>query len=573
MKDNDQIQWRPWGAEAFEDARRSSKPIFLSISAVWCHWCHVMDQESFEHPEVIRRLNRDFVPVRVDSDRRPDINQRYNMGGWPTVAVLDPEGELITGGTYLPTGELLRMLSIDAGDRDTQKVRSASEKASDPPSEPPRLDDGMIRTVAEALRRSFDPEFGGFGGPPKFPQPWGLELALDLWQRTGDLSWRTVLGTTLDHLRGGEIYDAVDGGFFRYATRGDWDRPHYEKLLEPNARMALVYLRASHLTGEVPYRATARGIIDYLYTHLQSETDGWFYGSQTADAEYYALSEEERLPALPPDPDRTLFVDQNAVAASALLSASRALEVPKWREDGLNLLGYLWEAARQSEGMMFHYIDSAPAHPGFLADQVQMITALLDAHELTGEGRYLGMAQKLHHVIGGVLWDGEKGGYWDRPGNHPAEGFLKIRMKSFVENAISAIALIRLFHFTGEESYRRQSQETLSYLATVYLNFKHHAAPFAVALERWLFPPDRLVVVGRRGEAAWMELVEAGHRLRSVWRVIIPLDADEDRDRIRALGFHPSERAAGYFCVGSSCLAPVSSREELERVAADLRHP
>src|SRR3972149_1798464 len=111
MKDQEAIQWRSWGTEAFREASDLGKPIFLSISATWCHWCHVMDEESFGHPEVIRRINTDFIPVRVDSDKRPDINSRYNMGGWPTVAILDAEGEVVTGGTYMPTGQLLSMLS------------------------------------------------------------------------------------------------------------------------------------------------------------------------------------------------------------------------------------------------------------------------------------------------------------------------------------------------------------------------------------------------------------------------------------------------------------------------------
>src|SRR3990172_9340177 len=111
MKNQETIQWRPWEAAAFELAKKEAKPIFLSISANWCHWCHVMDEEGFTHPEVIRRMNTDFIPVRVDSDKRPDINSRYNMGGWPTVAILDAEGEVVTGGTYMPTGQLLTMLS------------------------------------------------------------------------------------------------------------------------------------------------------------------------------------------------------------------------------------------------------------------------------------------------------------------------------------------------------------------------------------------------------------------------------------------------------------------------------
>jgi uncharacterized protein YyaL (SSP411 family) len=264
-RDHETIHWQLWEAEAFQQARNLAKPIFLSISAVWCHWCHVMDQESFTHPEVIRRINTDFIPVRVDSDKRPDINSRYNMGGWPTVAILNVEGKLIAGATYLPTPQLLTMLSSIA--REPQKktqVPSESKTQAPPPSLD--LDESMVQTVAGFLERTFDRSFGGFGAPPKFPQPWAIELALHLHAKTGEGKWIEMATLTLENMRNGGIYDHIDGGFFRYATRGDWDNPHYEKLLELNARMLSLYLQAYQLTGEMTYRVTAQGVLDYFFS-------------------------------------------------------------------------------------------------------------------------------------------------------------------------------------------------------------------------------------------------------------------------------------------------------------------
>ncbi|HXC61706.1 MAG TPA: DUF255 domain-containing protein, partial [Nitrospiria bacterium] len=250
MKDQETIKWRLWDTEAFQAARDLDKPIFLSISAVWCHWCHVMDEESFDHPEVIRRINTDFIPVRVDSDKRPDINSRYNMGGWPTVAILNSEGKVMAGGTYLPLGQLLTMLaSVKQEPNEIRQAPKETVVGADLRVCPGRpgplgIPDGSraaptesaVQTVGGFLERAFDSHFGGFGGAPKFPQPWAVELAFHLGLSTGEKKWLEMATLTLDNMRDGGIYDAVEGGFFRYATRGDWDNPHYEKLLETNAR-------------------------------------------------------------------------------------------------------------------------------------------------------------------------------------------------------------------------------------------------------------------------------------------------------------------------------------------------
>ena len=488
----EQIQWRSWGPEAFDDARRMSKLIFLSISATWCHWCHVMDQDSFDHPEVIRRLNRDFVPIRVDSDKRPDINSRYNMGGWPTVAILDADGRLIVGETYLQTGQLLAMLSV------IEKIPSA-RRADDSPKretlEPDRtalLDESIVQDVAGQLSRVFDPEFGGFGGPPKFPQPWAIALAFHLHHRTGDPKWLKMATLTLDNMRESGLYDRGDGGFFRYAIRGDWDSPHFEKLLEVNARMLSLYLEAYRLTGQVPYRSTAQGGMDYLFTTLAVEGQPWFYGSQSADEDYYAQSEEDRMGAEPPPLDRTLYVDHNATTASALLTAYSVLGDEKYQSAALRLIDFLWQHARQPELGMFHYNDGTLSLVGHLSDQAGMITALVDAFETTGIKRYLDQALELLEIMDRHLWDGEQGGYWDLPAGSDREGILKIRIKPFVENSSAAMALTRLLHLTGREVHRKRAEAVLMHLSTVYKPYKHHAAPFALALERFLFPSRTL---------------------------------------------------------------------------------
>lgn len=566
MKDEETIDWRPWSAEVFQQARHEAKPIFLSISATWCHWCHVLDEESFAHPEVVRRINSDFIPVRVDSDKRPDINSRYNMGGWPTVAVLDARGEVKIGGTYMPTGQLLSILSdVKQGISNRIELDSGKKPAVLPQA--PRVEDWMVQIVAGFLERAFDRNFGGFGGPPKFPQSWAIELAFHLHVRTGEKKWLEMATLTLDNMREGALYDPPEGGFFRYSASDDWDNPHYEKLLEVNAQMLSLYLKAYLLTGQMTYRATAHGVLNYLFSTMAVEGEAWFCGSQSADSDYYIQSEEERVWADSPPLDHTIYTDRNARVASALLMAHHVLGDYGYLDKSFKLINFLWERCYQPGQGMFHYDDGKLSLGGYLSDQVYMITALMDAFEAMGIRSYLDRAKDLFESMDRHLWDREEGGYWDLPADSEALGLLRVRIKPFVENAVAAMALTRLFHVTGEEIYWRRSEALLGYLATVFKSYKHQAAPFAVAVERFLQPPHQITLVGKRGDTRWVDLLRSAHLLKSPWKVVLPLDLEQDLDRIRSLGYSPSNEPLAYLCVGKTCLPPVSRPEDLDHAA------
>jgi uncharacterized protein YyaL (SSP411 family) len=492
MNGQETVRWRPWGDDAFARAREEGKRIFLSISASWCHWCHVMDEESFTHPEVIRQIHSRFIPVRIDSDKRPDLNRRYNMGGWPTVAILDAEGELVAGETYLPTSQLLNWLASADGSVAPTVRRPAGRPA---PTGATALDATLSDQVAALIERAYDRQFGGFGVAPKFPQPWAIEFALRRHARTGEAGWLRIVTHTLDAMQDGEIHDPVEGGFFRYATSDDWDHPHYEKLLAVNAHLLRVYLLAFRVTHDVRYRATARGIVDYFRTVLAEPDRPWFGGSQSADRDYYALAQEERLDAEAPAVDRTLYVDHNAAAVSALLAAAPLLDQPDYRSAAIDLIDYLWTRCRRPDGAMCHYDDGTPSGDGLLSDQVWMATALLDQFDATGDRNALDRADALAAVMERRLWDGDQGGYWDVPeapgpgqrGTGPT-GLLRVRLKPLEENAVAAMALDRLHRATGQPTHRLRAEQALRHLATMFAEYKHHAAPFGVALEQLWHP-------------------------------------------------------------------------------------
>ncbi|HZL63754.1 MAG TPA: DUF255 domain-containing protein, partial [Thermoleophilia bacterium] len=321
-----EINWRPWGEPAFAEARRLGRPILLSLSAVWCHWCHVMDETSYSDDRVIARINEAFVPIRADNDRNPDVNRRYNMGGWPTTAFLAASGDVITGATYLPPGQMLqtleRVCQFFAANRtallaletvehahavDAQAAMAHLGRAPHAEAAPgddrgePGLPGDIPAAVAHEIVRSFDPLHGGLGTDQKFPQADAFAYLLAFGELRADddavpaARISEIARTTLTNMATGDLYDAVAGGFFRYSTQRDWSEPHYEKMLEDNARLAALYLDAVELAAddggalgsESFYHDIAEGVIDYLLATLLRDDAPCFGGSQDADETYY----------------------------------------------------------------------------------------------------------------------------------------------------------------------------------------------------------------------------------------------------------------------------------------------
>ncbi|HUC35030.1 MAG TPA: thioredoxin domain-containing protein, partial [Gaiellaceae bacterium] len=297
------VDWYPWGEEAFERARAEDKPVLLSIGYSACHWCHVMEHESFEDEETARLMNERFVPVKVDREERPDVDGLYmeavvtmtGQGGWPMTVFLMPDGRPFYGGTYFPPEPRFNMPSFtqlllavskayeeQRGELEEQAdtlvgaIRQASER---PPSNEP-LTAALIVNAVSALRGQFDPQHGGFGRAPKFPPASNLELLL----RTGRDDALEMVRSTLDGMAAGGMYDVLGGGFHRYSVDEAWLVPHFEKMLYDNALLTPTYLHAWLVTGEERYRRIAEETLDYMVRDLRLE-EGGFASAQDADTE------------------------------------------------------------------------------------------------------------------------------------------------------------------------------------------------------------------------------------------------------------------------------------------------
>lgn len=291
------ISWREWNDAAFEEAGRTQRPILLYLSASWCHWCRVMDRDVYADSLVASLVNQRFVPIRVERDRRPDIDRRYNAGGWPSTVFLSPDGELIKSETYVLKERLAQLLlevshyyrnnraAFDAKVEDFRRRAREEEEASAARDTLARVvDAGIVREVAGRMLApgATDPLYGGFGKGAKFPSPPALRFVLEAHARTGDEALLRFAEATLGAMRRGALWDRLEGGFHRYSTRADWNAPEYEKLLLLNAELAEVYLAAWRATGDTSYRDTAFATLDYLDRRLFDRARGLYRGSEDA---------------------------------------------------------------------------------------------------------------------------------------------------------------------------------------------------------------------------------------------------------------------------------------------------
>jgi uncharacterized protein YyaL (SSP411 family) len=457
------VSWLHWDEESFKKAKELDKPILLGISAVWCHWCHVMDQTTYSDSEVARLIEDKFVPIRVDRDQRPDIDKRYNMGGWPSTAFLTPDGEILTGGTYIPPQQMKALLehisSFYKKNKNNLKSRIKELKKEKPEHQSIKygLDREVFLSVIDGLTLGiasrFDSLHGGFGNAPKFPHSGALRLALLQHHLQGHKAALNIVKKTLTEMRNGGIYDKEEGGFFRYSTTRDWSIPHYEKMCEDNAKLVVNYLEAYQVTGENVFRDTAKGILAYINAKLSDQENGGFYGSQDADEVYYKLSLPERLKRTSPRIDRTLFINWNAMMISAYLLASVVLDDQSYQDFALRTVKLLLETSLSPKNGIAHYLIEGKSHlSGLLTDQVHMIQCLIDSYQITSDREFLDRAESLADFMLDKLWSGT-GGFYDKPEGIGAFGALKLLDKPLDENSVAADAFLRLHHLTGKQKY------------------------------------------------------------------------------------------------------------------------
>ena len=499
-----------------------------------------MDETTYSDQRVIELINREYVPIRVDNDVRPDINQRYNMGGWPTTAFLTPEGDILTGGTYLPPDQMVDALTRVASYYRTHRpeivakvLEGRRQAAAVAAASTGELEPGLVDRILGALQGAYDPQHGGFGTAPKFPHPEALILLAEQSVLRREPELMEMARHSLKRMAAGGMYDHVEGGFFRYSTTQDWSVPHYEKMLEDHAGL----ISALAATGQSDILDDAVRYVDGV---LRDPDSGLYAGSQDADEEYYRRDLAGRAELRPPHVDRRVYAAWNCALAVAYLEADLRLGRPKLREEARQLLESLFERRFDPEHGLRHTDEIG----GQLGDQVwglRAATAALAAGLGTvWRTRALQLAELLERRYG----DPDLGGYRDRAEGEEL-GRLREPLKPLPENAVAAIGLVELDALLGDPSLglRDRARRALASVAGLARRHGILAAGLARALDRVLREPIRVST----GDPELARAALAAH----------PYAVIEQADRGPAV-----------ICVGTACQAPTDDPEQVARTVA-----
>jgi uncharacterized protein YyaL (SSP411 family) len=527
-----EIGWREWSAEAFEQASTEDRPILLSISAVWCHWCHVMDETTYSDQGVIDLINRDYLPIRVDNDLRPDINSRYNMGGWPSTVFLTPRGDILTGATYLPpdqmVGALKRVGSFYRGNKPqvvAQVLENRKRTKSAIAASAGSLDPRLVDAVLAACENAYDSTYGGFGGSPKFPQTDAIALFAEQSRLRGEPQLLEMARFTLRQMAGGGTYDHVEGGFFRYSTTQDWSVPHFEKMLEDHAGL----ISGLALTGEDQILDSAAAYLDGV---LRDPETGLYAGSQDADEHYYSLDAEGRQALEPPYVDRRPYSNWNCMLAVGYLEADARRGRPKLREEALTLLEKLFADRFSVEGGLLHTEDIGRQ----LGDQAWGLLAAVRAFQAAAGDSWLRVAEQLAAHLEAAYADPDLGGYFDHAAGDEL-GRLEERLKPIGENAVAALGLFELHTLAGGD-HLEHGRRALESVAQLPARYGLMAAGWARAYDRYLQEATKVTT--------------GSPELGRVALEVNPYAVIE-----------PGPPGQAIVCLGTVCLAPVKDAEGL----------
>ncbi len=601
------VDWEPWGEEALGRARMEGKPLLVSIGYSACHWCHVMERESFANEATAAVMNELFVNVKVDREERPDVDAVYmdavvaltGQGGWPLTVFLTPDGEPFYGGTYFPpeprhglpsfrqvlhaVAEAYRERPDDVAAQAEALVGALRQSAEAEPSREP-LTEALLAEAEGVLLSQLDARWGGFGHAPKFPPASALEFLL----RRGALE---PVRLTLDRMAAGGMYDLVGGGFHRYSVDARWLVPHFEKMLYDNALLVPPYLHAWLLTGEERYRDVAEQTLDYMVRELRLQTGG-FASSQDADTDgveglTYTWTAEEGAPAelLEPfehgrsilrgelDPetrarlleiratrpqpalDDKVIAAWNGLALAALAEGARRLASNRLLQAALELgellcADPLWRTLR----------DGRAKYPAYLDDYANVAHGLYELHLATGDLRWLRESRRLALAAVELFGDPERGGFFLTPADGEP---LVARQKAFDDNptpagsSMLAFVLLRLARIWGDDELERQAVGALRLVRDLLTRAPTAFGWALCALDLHLSPPRELAILG----GAESDVARVALRRFDPNAVVAfgPADDVPLLERKTLVDGRP----AVYVCERFACRAPVTDPAEL----------
>jgi uncharacterized protein YyaL (SSP411 family)/cytochrome c biogenesis protein CcdA len=479
----DIIEWEPYSPKTFEKALQEQKPIFLLISApAWCYWCHVYESEDYlYHPDMYPYINANFIPIFVDSDKRPDLTKKYLEGGWPSTTILSPDGRRITGfsGPRDPQQllkyfkELVAYIKEKTFSEATLDLHYEKTEAKVPTKEELKQFEGHTLT---SMQTNFDTTYGGFvSGGQKFPTGFVYKWLLEKYDETGDIELLNFVQITFNNQYTDiekletryHLYDPVEGGFHRYSTQYDWSVPHYEKMIKDQAKLLKAYAHLVHKTNNEEVNIAIEGTISFVTTKFL-DNDGSFYSSQDAYLEehYYGLTAEERAKIEQPYIDKTRIMDGNAMLTSTFLYLYNLEAKQEYKKLIENNLAFLQKNMISTEGA--HYYFDEEKQKAFLTGQANAnawaLLAFTEAADQLKNKDYQETAEQLADYSLDTLYDWDSGGFFNRNSDDVENYAPNERIdlsKPYEENAVFAYSMLRLYQITYNAEYLEAGVKTM----------------------------------------------------------------------------------------------------------------
>jgi uncharacterized protein len=572
------VRWAPWAKQSFTRAADEQRIILVNVVATWCHWCHVMEETTYTDREVVALLQQHFVTIRVDSDARPDVAERYREWGWPATGFLTPQARpVLELRGYQGPRAFAKLLRELVADRDRGVLVRREPPAPEPSATGLALAAIRTRTMAQ-LDHFYEPELGGWGRKQRYPWPQPLEHAFLRARVHGETKWRERAVTTLASELA--IIDPVWGGMYQYSVGGDWQHPHYEKITAIQAGAIGNFALAHRTTGEARWLAAAWKIARYMTTMMRDD-DGGFFTSQDADLrrpgrepvigqQFYAQDDAGRRALGTPRIDRAVYADLNGLMIEALCELFAASRDREALDAAIAAADAVVASHRRDDGGFVHGVGGERPPLLHLRDQAAMGRAMLALYRSTGDGKWLDHAAALGELVLAQLQDRERGGFYAHTADPEAVGVFAERRKPLEENGLTARFLLQLHrHLDGDGSTATPYREA-ALRALAALGDPESIAPegrivgtYLLALEEAMMPTVDVTVVGDLADGGNTHALFEAALAFAEPRAILELSAAGVR-------YPDLGKPAVYLCTETACSTPITNAAQLAAIAEDF---
>ena len=565
------VQWQDWSQAAFRQAKQDNRFVILDLQAVWCHWCHVMDDTTYRDPKVVSLLKQKYVALRVDQDANPDLSTRYGDWGWPATIIFAADGtELVKRRGYIPPENMASLLQAVIDDPTPGPSVTAATTVT--PSMSTEIEPPALRALEQSFLSDYDNKNGGWGVVHKFidvdRMDWALRRA-----EGGDATAALMAKTTLN--RALALIDPAWGGLYQYSDAQDWSSPHYEKIMWYQANGLRQYAKAYAMFKDPAYLQAAKAIYGYLSSKLLSP-EGAFYCSQDADVDealpgkdFYRLTDTERRKlGRQPTIDTHLYARENGWAIMGLVAYADATGDPMPLAQAKRAADWVIAHRRRPDGLFTH---SEHDRGGpFIEDTVAMSNAALDLYAATGERKWISVAQESQKALAG-FGDASGGGYRTSMTLEGSDGTLAKSLKSLDVQVSAARLAVRLWRYLGDPDSKQLAEHAMKYLASPdVIEGGRLGSGYLLAADEFAHEPTHITIVGPKDDTAAQSLHVAARMYPASNKRLDWWDRREGPLPNSDITYPEMDEAAAFACGNRLCSFPVFTAKDLSMAIAQM---